>query len=100
MPHADKVGHFLTFFVLATLFSQVFSRSSTAILTFAVAYGAGVELIQSMIPGRQASLPDVLADVLGAWVALVLVVPVYDRLITHFFKRQANESNAPNSSQQ
>ena len=65
LPHFDKFGHFCAFFVLAMcvdLGTRI--RSFYAILIL-FGYGVAVEWIQSYIPGRDASMGDIIADLSG-----------------------------------
>ena len=65
LPHFDKIGHFIAFFILAICFdfaTQVEKKISVSLL---VAYGISVEVVQSYIPGREASLGDIIADMAG-----------------------------------
>jgi VanZ family protein len=65
IPHFDKVGHFIAFFVLATCLDLGTSIKRAYVISFLAGYGVFVELVQDTIPGRQASLADILADVSG-----------------------------------
>ncbi|WP_299569839.1 VanZ family protein [uncultured Shewanella sp.] len=61
----DKVGHILSFFGLAFLAYFAFKPKwywMCSVLTF---YAILIEVIQSQIPYRSASLADVVADVFG-----------------------------------
>jgi len=65
IPHIDKVAHFIVFFGLSLLFDLGFSQSKSRALLLALFYGIAVEWLQSFIPGRQASIPDIIFDMLG-----------------------------------
>lgn len=65
IPHIDKLGHFIAFFVLAlctdfaTRLTPIFAIGLLSI------YGISVEVMQSYIPRRDASLGDFIADLAG-----------------------------------
>lgn len=69
----DKVLHACAYAVLAYLFYKSIKSSGVSkhvflmAFFFAVGYGIIDELHQSMVPGRDASAGDVLADALGAF---------------------------------
>ncbi|MFC3033573.1 VanZ family protein [Pseudoalteromonas fenneropenaei] len=64
--NADKVAHFLIFFGLAFVLHHAFRLPVWLHLLMLAGYGAGIEVLQSMVPHRQASLYDFYADCLGA----------------------------------
>ncbi len=75
--HADKVGHFVSWLVLAALLETALRARALAVSVahparsawiLSVAYGTAVELAQAAIPGRSAEWLDLAADALGAWV--------------------------------
>lgn len=73
----DKIGHYLAYTALAgsALFGFA-SRPTLLIASSIVAYSGLFEILQSMIPGRDASLADLLANLLGVltgWVAASLL---------------------------
>lgn len=68
--YQDKVEHFLAYFALAWLAGNAFElsekkKSILAAFAFACAYGISDEFHQSLVPGRDASAWDWLADSLG-----------------------------------
>ena len=80
--HLDKIVHFVLFGVLAWLLAGVFifrngmDRKRAVVLSVlaAVVYGGLIELLQGwMEMGRSAEWADLLADALGAVVAVGLV---------------------------
>lgn len=71
--HFDKVMHFGVFAVLTALMQKSFSFDWKLGLTFAAVYGAAVEIIQGAFAGRQASVGDWVADILGSIAALYLL---------------------------
>ena len=75
VPYLDKLAHFSLYSILAaaTLFAlpdylrlDVSWRVATAVILFSLMYGISDELHQASIPGRDSSIKDLLADVLGA----------------------------------
>lgn len=66
LPHFDKVGHFIAFFALAICFHLGTRIKAVFALLLLLAYGVAIEFAQSHIPGREASLADILADMAGA----------------------------------
>lgn len=86
---ADKLLHTLEYFIFGYLVMRVFAtspghsiRSRAAVLAWMVgtAYAASDEFHQSFVPGRTASLYDVLFDVLGVLLAAVLYRPMRFRV--------------------
>jgi len=73
----DKVLHFFGFLILAILLLVTFEHyklGNKYVSVFIIALGIGIliEAIQLFIPGREFSLLDILADVLGVIVGLLL----------------------------
>jgi VanZ family protein len=67
-PHADKVAHFLLFFLLSFLWSQALGKSAWPMaVAIAVFWGALDEGHQFFVPGRDADVLDFLADALGSF---------------------------------
>ena len=72
--HLDKLLHFAEYFIFALLVSRSFLKTTdlknSAIFWIVILLGfviaVGDEYYQAHIPGRQASVSDVLADGLGA----------------------------------
>lgn len=76
LPTADKTHHVLAFATLAVvaLLAMTPGRQRAAGAALAlVAYGGFIEAVQSALPTRSAEWGDVLADVVGIAVGLVLV---------------------------
>jgi VanZ family protein len=85
VPHLDKTLHFVAYGVLALLcFRAMWAKRDDPApawvlllgVVLAGAYGACEELHQSFIPGRDASVYDVIANGLGAVAAAVLWEPL------------------------
>jgi len=64
-PHIDKVAHFGIFTVLAGIMHRAFKAPIWFHLLLLTSYGAGIEIMQSILPHRQGSFPDFIADFLG-----------------------------------
>lgn len=85
LPH-DKLIHFITFFILSLMFYWLFETSSTRVirnLTFIVCTlvgGIGSEFIQGLLPYRDFDPKDIIFNVLGSSLALVVSM-VYHRKI-------------------
>jgi hypothetical protein len=81
IPYIDKLGHFILYSILAAtaLYALPVSlryrypqRSVIAIILFCLFYGITDELHQAFIPDRDACLGDLIADVLGAALTVLL----------------------------
>jgi len=80
IPNLDKVIHFVMYFGLCMAYFNVATRGGTRTSSRAcwvafwltVAYGISDEWHQSYVPGRSADWEDVLADSVGAGVAIWL----------------------------
>jgi VanZ family protein len=74
----DKAAHTLAFAALmllcAVAYRQRFSLARIALMLFA--YGVGIEMIQYLLPDREFSLLDMLANSVGILVAFPFIVPV------------------------
>lgn len=64
--HADKVAHFVVFFVLAGTLHLAFRPRVWVGMMLLLFYGVAIEAIQYYIPGRGAEVLDVVADMVGA----------------------------------
>ncbi|MCC6624773.1 MAG: VanZ family protein [Deltaproteobacteria bacterium] len=81
-PHADKLHHLVVWFVLALLVWPAVhrgfpgrSRGFRAAVTFILllAHGGLVELLQALVPHREADVLDLAADAVGAALGCVLM---------------------------
>ncbi len=68
----DKVMHLGAYFVLTGLFAFAFPRTKLLTIFLVVSiYGAGIEVLQgTLAEGRTASLADLLANLIGAALAI------------------------------
>ncbi len=77
----DKAKHFSAFFVLYFVLSMAFVQLRVwyrmALLLF---FGIQIEIVQSFISGREASLLDVVADSLGIVAGYCMYHCVFERL--------------------
>lgn len=83
-PHCDKLLHFILYAALSFLsvrglsvekFSPALVR--TLAIGFSILYGLSDEIHQSFVPGRDASILDLMADAVGSFVgALSYPAPV------------------------
>ncbi len=73
----DKLIHFIEYGLFSILFCYSFLpltfKRSLLILIYAVAFSLLDETLQSFVPGRDASLYDGIADVLGFMAGMILV---------------------------
>jgi VanZ family protein len=79
----DKANHFTAFFVLYILLS--FGYKSLRVwhkVVVLVGYGVFIEILQSFLPPRSASLFDILADCIGIGIGVVVVYMIL------FYKRK------------
>lgn len=72
---ADKLLHVAAFAVLAVMGGLALpsGRGSAGIVLLLLALGWGIEQAQAALPGREASLLDLVADGVGAALGLALV---------------------------
>jgi VanZ family protein len=92
LSHFDKVAHFVAYAVLGTALAHAVSRSGWPLVVAVVlglAFGASDELHQSLVPGRDASFLDWVADAAGVTVAVL----VYARWRHHRAARRPGASS-------
>jgi len=70
---SDKVAHFGAYAVLGALLTVATTKPALG-WALAVAYGVTDEIHQALVPGRFASVGDLVADALGAMAGAGLVV--------------------------
>lgn len=82
----DKFKHSFAFFTLYILFSlsyekqTIFSKSLLLII-----YGILIECIQYFIPNRYFSFLDVVADIVGIFIGIVIYNKMYRKIKLNFF---------------
>ena len=66
-PYEDKIKHFIAFFTLSLLLNRASSTYNARIrnVTTLLLFGIFIEVVQSFIPYRDASVYDVTADLAG-----------------------------------
>lgn len=75
----DKLLHFLAFFVLVIFFRKGYKRDDTlSVLTFVLLAGGLMELLQLLTHARSPSIFDLIADLLGGGLALLVPVKAID----------------------
>lgn len=77
IQHADKWQHALAYICLTLYFVQLLPPSARArglLALLLLAFGIGIELVQSLLPWRSAELADVLANALGIVVGQLLAL--------------------------
>jgi VanZ family protein len=81
LPPWDKVVHLMVYGGIGLLAGLAFPRwSLPAIVLFTVGVGACDELHQAFLPGREAGLPDLLADFAGVLLFLPLLALMRRRM--------------------
>jgi VanZ family protein len=72
-PYLDKIVHGLYYGVMAVLVDRGFGgRLPVVAMAIAIAVGGADEVHQMSVPGREASVADWIADVMGAVVLTLL----------------------------
>lgn len=98
IEHADKWQHALAYICLTVYFAQLLPPSARArglLALLLLAYGIGIELLQSVLPPRSAELADVLANALGIVVGQVLVLTPLGRVLARLEARSAQTQSDP-----
>jgi VanZ family protein len=88
IPHLDKLIHAVAYGLLALLLARALRQSWRAALAelafvaavWAVAYGTAVELLQMTRPERTPSMGDILANAVGAALAVLLWARIVGRV--------------------
>jgi len=73
LTQSDKLQHAFAFFVLASLGSIAWPARAWPLLGGLAGYGVLIELLQWPIPGHNADPLDVVADLVGALLAIGLL---------------------------
>jgi VanZ family protein len=71
-PASDKVAHVVAFACLALTACRGWPARWSRIVAGLVLYGAAIEVLQSLVPLRSASLSDLAADVVGILAGLLI----------------------------
>lgn len=72
-PHIDKVGHIGCFILLTVTFIKAFNLNIKLSSLYLISYGALIEFLQGLTEYRQASIADLVADVLGVLIGLYII---------------------------
>lgn len=70
----DKLNHIVAFFVLAVGLRCFWLHHSRLVFVLLLGYGVLIEVAQSFVGGRQASLLDIVADIVGMSIGLAVAV--------------------------
>ncbi len=82
---SDKSIHFIAFAVLTLLLRFAYSITWFQTFLLLFVYAVFIEFSQFFTPNRSAEVLDVVADVIGIWIGL-LVYPFIKRLIMSYAK--------------
>ena len=78
----DKINHLAAFIIFSFLISRAFTGIRPGwILTWGIAYGGLIEVVQLFIPGRSSELMDLVADVIGLLVGIIAVEFIRSRAV-------------------
>ncbi|KAK9238678.1 hypothetical protein V1525DRAFT_400223 [Lipomyces kononenkoae] len=82
----DKILHFVFFFALTTLFYWIVDTSRRRLINATIVVcilvgGIGSELVQSFVPYREFDIYDIVANVIGASLALALSSFYHKRML-------------------
>lgn len=82
IPTNDKVGHFLAYATFAFNMCLLTTRNKQFVwlLPSVIAYGILIEFLQGLIPGRQPSFLDVIANSTGVFIGSGLYYLFGDRV--------------------
>lgn len=86
IPHFDKFMHFAIFGWLALFLDKGFAKSLGVSVAVLFVYGAAVEFIQGQWAGREASLADLVADMVGVLVYFTIGKAVLNRHFGSLFR--------------
>jgi len=77
----DKLAHFFGYFILMMLldFAYLSGRHQIFKICLVVSYSVAIEVVQNFIPGREMSLYDGLANMLGV-LSFVCLLPCIQKL--------------------
>ncbi len=94
---SDKLGHLAAYFVLGTITLAAYRSPHRRfwLLLGAVAMGVGLELAQDLVPRRQASLLDALANAGGVGLAALLTTRLFSAARWPWRSRSASRRARP-----
>ena len=88
LPTNDKVGHFLAYSALSFNLLLLCNSTKQKILgiSFAIGYGLLMEFCQGLVPGRDPSVYDMIANSTGVLIGFGLMKLVGNRFLKIFAK--------------
>lgn len=86
----DKILHFLAYFALSTLAFKIWPSACRPLLAAALLLmlGAGIEIAQLHLAGREASWLDMTSNALGIGTAVLFTFRLRGSLANHFVSRR------------
>lgn len=91
--YLDKVEHLLAFCVLGAWFGAIFPGRRVWLFIALVLFGGALELLQSLTGYRSAALPDMVADIVGTVMGLLLARAGLMRWLIHIDQHAFPERN-------
>jgi len=89
--YSDKVGHFFSYFILMSWFSQLYQRSRhLLLLVLFVVMGVLIELLQGQTSYRLFESADIAANSFGAAFAWLLAKTTYSSLLLRLEQKALN----------
>ncbi len=70
--YSDYLNHFSAFFVLSFLIQKAYKLNTNQIFSYLFFYGCSIEIVQYFLPNRVFGLDDILVDVLGITIYILL----------------------------
>jgi len=70
---AKKLAHIVEYGILGLLSYRAFGKSKIKALIFVLLYAISDEIHQSLVPGREPSIRDILIDLFGGFVGLWII---------------------------
>ena len=84
LPSSDKLLHAFAYVVLTLYFGELVgggSRGLVRVCCGLLAFGIGIELLQSMAPPRSAELADLVANMAGMLIGALLLRSPFGRVL-------------------
>lgn len=78
---SDLLNHTAAFTVLSFLYLNSFKHAYRVMLSFLGAYAIAIEAVQSLLPTRYASIEDIMADLLGIMLGIMVSKTAHRRKI-------------------
>ena len=85
VSNVDKVEHFLAYFALQVSGGIGFKRATSVwfVSIFCICLGLSMEIAQLYVPGREASVADIIANLAGITLALAILALGRRRIIAN-----------------